>query len=78
MGCHALLQGIFPTQGLNVRVLRLLHWQAHSLPVAPPGKPYSHCTITMYAQGTEAQVGHPPASQVCSVSQVVSSVTIEQ
>ena len=32
----------------------------------------------MYEQGTEAQVSHPPASQVCSVSQVVSSVTIEQ
>ena len=31
-GCHALLQGIFLTQGLN---LRLLHWQAGSLPVAP-------------------------------------------
>ena len=26
--CHALLQGIFPTQGLN---LGLLHWQADSL-----------------------------------------------
>ena len=38
-GCHALLQGIFPTQGLNPRLLRLLHWQAGSLPQAPPGKP---------------------------------------
>ena len=25
MGCHALLQGIFPTQGLNLRLLCLLH-----------------------------------------------------
>ena len=25
VGCHALLQGIFPIQGLN---LHLLHWQA--------------------------------------------------
>jgi len=24
-GCHALLQGIFPTQGLNPRLLHLLH-----------------------------------------------------
>ena len=31
-GCHALLQGIFPTQGLNLRLLHLLHWQAGSLP----------------------------------------------
>ena len=32
VGCHALLQGIFPTQGLNPRLLHLLHWQAGSLP----------------------------------------------
>ena len=36
MGCHSVLQGIFPTQGLN---LGLLHWQADSLPSEPPGKP---------------------------------------
>ena len=39
MGCHALLQGIFLTQGWNPSPLRLLHWQAGSLPVSPPGKP---------------------------------------
>ena len=27
VGCHALLQGIFPTQGLNLCLLRLLHWR---------------------------------------------------
>ena len=37
-GCHALLQGIFPTQGLNLHPLHLLHWQAGSLPLVPPGK----------------------------------------
>ena len=31
VGCHALLQGIFPTQGLNPRLLCLLHWQVYSL-----------------------------------------------
>ena len=31
MGCHALLQESFPTQGLNLRLLRLLHLQAGSL-----------------------------------------------
>ena len=36
VGCHALLQGIFPTHGLNPC---LLHWQADSLPLLPPGKP---------------------------------------
>ena len=27
MGYHALLQGIFPTQGSNPQLLCLLHWQ---------------------------------------------------
>ena len=39
VGCHALLQGLFPTQGSSPRLLRLLHWQVGSLPLAPPGKP---------------------------------------
>ena len=39
VGCHFLLQGIFPTQGLNRRLLHLLHWLVDSLPLAPPGKP---------------------------------------
>ena len=38
-GCHSLLQGIFLTQGLNPRLLGLLHWQAGSLPLVPPRKP---------------------------------------
>ena len=37
VGCHALLQGIFLTQGSNPHLLCLLHWQAGSLPPAPPG-----------------------------------------
>ena len=36
--CHFLLQGIFPTQGLNPHLLCLLHWQASSLPLALPGR----------------------------------------
>ena len=31
MGCHFLLQEVFPTQGSN---LHLLHWQADSLPLS--------------------------------------------
>ena len=33
MGCYFLLQGIFPTQGLNPHILHLLYWQAYSLPL---------------------------------------------
>ena len=36
MGWHFLLQGIFPTQGSNLRLLCFLHWQAGSLSLAAP------------------------------------------
>ena len=39
VGCHALLQGIFPTHGSNPHLLHLLHWQAGFLPLASPGNP---------------------------------------
>ena len=39
MSFHALLQGIFPTQGWNPCLLGLLHWEAGSLSLAPPRKP---------------------------------------
>ena len=35
MECHFLLQGIFLTQGLNLCLSGLLHWQEDSLPQAP-------------------------------------------
>ena len=52
MGCHALLQGIFPTQGSNPCLLCLLHWQAvfffffFFLPLAPPENPVNTSIIT--------------------------------
>ena len=36
VGCHAFFQGIFPIQGSNQCLLRLMHWQAGSLPLVPP------------------------------------------
>ena len=39
MGCHFLLQGIFPIQGLNLHLLRLLHWQLDPLPLHHLGSP---------------------------------------
>ena len=39
MGCYFFLQGIFPTQGSNPR---LLHRQAGSLPLSPQGGPFSY------------------------------------
>ena len=49
-GCHFLFQGIFPTQGLNPHLLYLLHWQAGSLPLAPPGKLPGSANIRYYSK----------------------------
>ena len=38
VSCHFLFQGIFLIQVSNPGLLCLLHWQADSLPLAPPGK----------------------------------------
>ena len=38
-GCHFLLQGIFQAQGSDPRLLCLVHGQAGSRSVAPPGEP---------------------------------------
>ena len=35
VGNHALLQGVFPTQGSSPCIWSLLPWQVHSLPLAP-------------------------------------------
>ena len=32
-------------KGWNPQLLHLLHWQADSLPLVPPGKPYYYCVI---------------------------------
>ena len=38
-GCHFLLQGVFLTQGSNLSLLHLLHWQVDSLPLSHQGSP---------------------------------------
>ena len=52
VGCHFLLQGIFPTQGSNPGLLCLLHWQADSLPLShlrrPPAQG-SHPQMTTHS-----------------------------
>ena len=37
--CYFLLQGIFPTQGSNLCLLPILHWQADSSPLCHLGSP---------------------------------------
>ena len=45
VGCHALLQGVFPTQGLNPLLLLLLHWQAGSPPPVTSDEWAFYCVI---------------------------------
>ena len=53
--CHFLLQGIFPTQGSNPRLLCLLHWQAGSLPLASP---FQLPNISLYSMESRPGVAH--------------------
>ncbi|CAI9180095.1 unnamed protein product [Rangifer tarandus platyrhynchus] len=51
VGCHFLLQRLFPSQGSSPR---LLHWQADSLPSEPPGQPdryHAVCRMDEYIPG---------------------------
>ena len=40
-GCHFLLHGIFPTQGSNLFLFHLLHWQVDSLSLRHLGSPWN-------------------------------------
>ena len=61
LGCHALLQGIFLTQELIPCVVHFLHWQASSLPLAPPGKP-----LCLDVKVSMAMLHHKPCFLVAS------------
>ena len=58
VGCHAPLQGIFLTQGLNPH-LCLLHWQVGSLPLAPPGKPHRDLIVSFNFCSASPHCPHP-------------------
>ena len=49
LGCHFLLQGIFPTQGSNPR---LLHWQADSITLSHLSSPYTWIHMLNLTNGT--------------------------
>ena len=48
VGCHFLVQGIFPTQGSNLCLLSLLHWQANYLPLSHLGSPWLYIWTYIY------------------------------
>ena len=48
VGCHFLLQGIFPTQRSNPHLLCLPHWQMGSLPLVPPREPLPFNDLSIF------------------------------
>ena len=71
VACHALLQGIFPTQGSNPRILHLLHWQVGSLPLVPPAQ-FSSVTqscLTLCDPMNRSTLGLPVHYQLLELTQ---------
>ena len=69
MGCHVLLQGIFPTQELSLSLLCLLHWQVGFFPLVLPGNPQLlPCTcVSHLVVSSSLQLHGPwPARLLCS------------
>ena len=62
-------QGVFPTQGLNLRLLCLLHWQAGSLTTSAPGKPILHKVVhkVVYPPNSSHPLHPPLRPHVCSL-----------
>ena len=53
VGSHGLLQGMVPTQGLNLCLPCLLHWRVGSLPLAPPEKPQKQQCVPQNCKNTK-------------------------
>ena len=64
VGYHFLLQGIFPTQGLNPGPLRCLPWQVGSLPLSHLGIPLIH---QVHLKSPQERFLHPPDQWATSV-----------
>ena len=62
VGCHALLQGIFPTQRSNPHLLCLLYWQTGSLPLVPPDQGSNPCLL--FWECRVLTIGPPEKSHV--------------
>ena len=69
VGCHALLQGIFPTQGSNPRLLRFLHGQAGSYPLSHMASlTYGGHQFYLYCMGDKGALTyfHKSVEAMCS------------
>ena len=64
VGCHAPLQGIFPTQGRNLCLLRLLHLQVGSLLLVPPGRPSPSLVFLVAGNSTDIWFFSPNTMEI--------------
>ena len=74
VGCHFLLQGVFPTQGSNPCLLRLLHWQVVSLSLSHLGIPLEKDMGQEIHQAQQLHLherprSHPSAQFFCPLTQ---------
>ena len=77
VGCHFLLQRIFPSQGSKPCLLRLLHWQADSLllwHLGSPMKEWSNATFNnmdgprdYYIKWSESDKDNYMMSLICGI-----------
>ena len=65
MGCHFLLQGIFPTPGLNTHLLCFLHWQVSSLPLSHQGSPHAFLLVLKICPSRAVPL---PTIRICVLS----------
>ena len=79
VGCHALLQEIFPTQRSNPGLICRLHWQAGSLLQAPPVKLCLHTVtskpIFTLSRGCSANVWEESAFDVINITNLKTSLS---
>ena len=57
VGCHFLLQGILPTQGSNLRLLHLLHWQPDCLSLSHLASPSKSGIKCQFLDGVSYRAG---------------------
>ena len=78
VGCRALLQRIFPIQGLNPHLLCFLHWQVGSLPLEPTDKTPVHCDQVSNSQIQKDKncMIHLDKVPVCEHTQLLSHVPL--
>ena len=50
VGCHFLLQGLFPVQRYTLHLLCLLHWQVDSLPLHHLGNPHKYIHVIKFIE----------------------------